>query len=112
MERDLERKAHDQTRKEAEYRILELEARLARRDVELEKCVVLGERGRDKGPKHGDHAKSDRGTLGKHPHLTKEDALMVMEATSTKNKVLELEVKGLFKQVRTLFFALRCDVRS
>jgi len=39
-ERDLERKAHEQTRQQADYRIIQLEAQLARRDAELAACIA------------------------------------------------------------------------
>jgi len=42
-------------------------------------------------------------------HMTKQEAIQVMEATSARNKTLEQEVQGLFDKVRIHFY---CSVAS
>lgn len=100
-ERDFERRDHEQYRKQAESHILDLEARLARRDVELEAWLVYGKT----PPKSSSPVLSEEPTPAKLnvPRLTAEDALQVMQATSARNKELEQEVRALSEMVRPMF---------
>ena len=105
-ERDLERKAHEQTRQQTDYRIIELEAQLARRDAELAACITHADDllSQSKGQEDKFRRLNDRETRSRsrhdNRHMTKEQAIKVMEATSARNKALELEVQGLFDRVR------------
>ena len=114
-ERDLERNAHERTRQQAEHRITELEARLARRDAELEACVAHTNDFLSQGTSHDCLTyRSQDGEAGKqnrsdNPHLLREDAIQVMETTSAKNKVLELEIRSLFKRVRSRLLSVHLD---
>jgi hypothetical protein len=112
-ERDLERKAHEQTRHHAKYRIIAIEAQLARRDAELEACITHADDFLQQGgnQKHlsrvheaGGNQRNDCG------RLSTEEAIQVMEATSAKNKVLEQEVQNLFKRVRSQLPSVRLHV--
>ncbi|KAF7969813.1 hypothetical protein HWV62_25934 [Athelia sp. TMB] len=89
-ERDLERCAHEQFRQHAESQILDLEARLARRDAELEAWLLYGKKARLDHPRQSSPA-------AEHsiPRLSAEDALQVMQNTSVRNKQLEQEVRAL-----------------
>ena len=114
-ERDLERSAHEHTRQQAEHRIIELEARLARRDAELEACVTNTNDFLSQRTNHDyiTHRLQD-GEAGKQSqsdnrHLLREDAIQVMEMTSAKNKVLELEIRSLFKKVRSRLLSVHLD---
>lgn len=108
IERDLERKAHEKTRQNDEFRIIELEAQLARREAELEacRCAVHGGDSLDQR-RHRVYSSRDRETIkvDSHPtpRITKDEAIKIMDITSTKNKLLELEVQGLAKRVRNSF---------
>jgi hypothetical protein len=112
-ERDLERSAHERTRQQAENRIIELEAQLARRDAELEACVTHTNDFLSRGTNHDRITnRSQDGEAGKqgrsdNRHLVREDAIQLMETTSAKNKVLELEIRSLFKRVRPLLLYVR-----
>ena len=94
-ERDLEHKAHAQTRDLAEARLVSLAAQLSRREAELESFIS------------GSHIIStihlENPRLAKKlidEPLTTEQVISALDATLTRNKTLELEVKGLFKRVR------------
>jgi hypothetical protein len=114
-ERDFERNAHEQTRHQAECRIMELEAQLARRDAELAACITHKDgflteshyQGRKSQPLNDHETVSSR--QNDNRHMTKEEAIQVMEATSARNKTLEQEVQGLFNRVRIHFY---CSVAS
>lgn len=97
-ELDLERRAHEQTRRHAQCRIIELEARLARREAELEAYTIQVGNSPAYSPRDSEDRKSDAPTK---PRMTKEEAIKIMGTTSTRNKLLELEVQGLFKRVRS-----------
>lgn len=88
-ELELERASHRQTRMSARLRIMELEARVARRDAELEACVVH------------DHI---LGSTSEDAHreltpLTQSGAIQALEATAARNRSLEREVQGLMSRV-------------
>lgn len=114
-ERDLERNSHEHTRHQAECRIIELEAQLARRDAELAAHITHTDgflrESHDQGRKSRplkDQKKVSSSQNGNR-HMTKEEAIQVMEATSARNKTLEQEVQGLFDKVRIHFY---CSVAS
>ena len=100
-ERDVEHKAHAQTRDLAEARLVSLAAQLSRREAELESFVS------------GTHTVS---TIHlEHPRLTKklidesltsEQVSSALDATLTRNKTLEVEIRGLFKRVRISLWTL------
>lgn len=100
-ERDLERKAHEQTRQNAEFRIIELEAQLAHRDAELEACIIHTCHSLDQHQIYG-----ERENIGvesrTNPRISKEEANIIMDTTSTRNKLLEQEIQGLAKRVRDI----------
>ena len=90
-ERDLEHKAHAQTRDLAEARLVSLAAQLSRREAELESFIS------------GTHTVSTIPRLAKKlidEPLTSEQVISALDATVTRNKTLEIEIKGLFKRVR------------
>ncbi|KIM88483.1 hypothetical protein PILCRDRAFT_814379 [Piloderma croceum F 1598] len=105
-ERDLERNAHEQTRHQAECRIIELEAQLARRDAELAARITHTDGFLSES--HDQERKSqplnDHGKVSScqndNRHMTKDEAIQVMEATSARNKTLEQEVQGLFDKLQ------------
>ena len=100
-ERDLEHKAHAQTRDLAEARLVSLAAQLSRREAELESFLS------------GNHAVSTT-IHPEHPRLAKkidepltsEQVISALDATLTRNKTLEVEIRGLFKRVRILMSTL------
>jgi hypothetical protein len=94
-ERDLEHKAHVQTRELAEARFVSLAAQLSQREAELESFIS------------GTHSVSS--IHPEHPRLAKElidepisneQVISALDATLTRNKTLEVEIRGLFKRVR------------
>lgn len=92
-ERDLERKAHTQTRDLAQARLLALAAQISRREAELESFIS--------SPAHTiqlEHPRQAEQLIGEP--LTSEEAISALDATLARNKTLEIEIKGLFKQVR------------
>jgi hypothetical protein len=110
VERDLERQSHQQTRQQAEYHIIELQAQLARRDAELEAYITRTDEfpSPENAPRRNSQFHKDKESgPSVDRHITKEEALRVMEATAAKNKLLELEVQGLFKKVR-IYQIYRC----
>lgn len=100
-ERDLEHKAHAQTRDLAQARLVSLAAQLSRREAELESFIS------------GTHTVS---TIHlEHPRLAKklidepltsEQIISALDATLTRNKTLEIEIRGLFKRVRISIWTL------
>ena len=92
-EREQERQSHKRTFRDAECRIAELEAKVARRDAELEACIAHVHHTSGSTPEIEPKDQINR------ERMTKEDALALMETTTVKNKVLELEVQGLFRKV-------------
>lgn len=99
-ERNLERQAHEQTRQHADSRILELEAQLARRDAELEACLIY-DKNNDTASHHSKRTPLPPNMARDVPRMTNEEALEVMGTTSARNKVLEQEVRGLSHMVRS-----------
>ena len=92
-ERDLEHKAHAQTRELAEARLVSLEAQLSRREAELESFIS--------GTHFKNHPEQPRlaEELNDEP-ITSEQVISALDATLTRNKTLEVEIRGLFKRVR------------
>ncbi|EPQ56773.1 hypothetical protein GLOTRDRAFT_121105 [Gloeophyllum trabeum ATCC 11539] len=93
VERDLERKAHAITRRDAEHRVALLEAQVARRDAELEACIFH--------PEHmsklqaAEHEPKLVPLSAKDTSLSEEDIISVLEMTARRNRALELEVKEI-----------------
>lgn len=75
---------------------------MARRDAELEACVAHVHQTSNSTSETEPKGQNERG------RMTKEDALAVMETTTVRNKVLELEVQGLFQKVCT---SIHCCLR-
>jgi hypothetical protein len=100
-ERDLARVAHEHTRQIFQDRIDNLEAQLARRDAELEAC------GGDVEPpmleassvlkKEDQKGKKFR---KEQVLIPQEEVLTLQQQSTTRNKTLEEEIRGLFKRVR------------
>lgn len=94
-ERDFERRDHRQFRQQAESHIINLEARLARRDAELEAWLLYGEKPTkppSDSPKSSPPAERERVIPQR---MSTEDALQAMQTASSRNKQLELEVRAL-----------------
>jgi hypothetical protein len=102
IERDREREAHQKTAKDAEARIAFLEAKLARREAELEECIL-----------HTPQCFPLPETSAVMPNpvdgITEHDAVKIMDNTFVKNKVLEAEVKTLADRVGPIMTAMRYD---
>ncbi|KAJ7594597.1 hypothetical protein C8J56DRAFT_443009 [Mycena floridula] len=86
-ERDMERTAHEETRTNALAEIAALNARLARRDAELEACV-----------QHKDC--SSPVSTSKAEPMSQEEELRVKDIQRARNRELEVEVTSLHNQVR------------
>ena len=97
-DRDRERQAHERTTQTALAQISLLKAQLARRDAELEACIV-GHTGLDPDGVLSDGAFK----LSEGEQMTPEETLKVLDDTSAKNRRLELEVKGLARKVHLLY---------
>ena len=94
-ERDLEHKAHAQTRDLAEARLVSLAAQLSRREAELESFISGTHTVSTIHPEHPSLAK-----MSIDEPLTSEQVISALDSTLTRNKTLEVEIKGLFKRVR------------
>lgn len=93
-ERDLERKAHARTRDLAQARIVSLAAQLSRREAELESFISgTAHTASTVQLKHPRQAE----LLIDEPFTTEQ----VISALCARNKALEVEIRGLFKRVRT-----------
>lgn len=101
-ERNLERRAHEQTRRHAESRILELKAQIARRDAELEACLIY-DKNIELASYPSQNAPLPQNIARDVPCMKEEEALQVMGARSAQNKALEQEVRGLAQIVRSSF---------
>ena len=100
-ERDLEHKAHAQTRDLAQARLASLAAQLSRREAELE-SFISGTH--TVSTIHLEHPRVDK-KLFDEP-LTSEQVISALDATLTRNKTLEIEIRGLFKRVRISMWTL------
>lgn len=100
-ERDSEHKAHAQTRDLAEARLASLAAQLSRREAELESFISGTHSVSAIHPEHPRLAKK----LNDEP-LTSEQVISALDATLTRNKTLEVEIRGLFKRVRISMWTL------
>ncbi|OBZ65246.1 hypothetical protein A0H81_14739 [Grifola frondosa] len=118
-ELDAERRAHKRTREETAAQILELNAKLARRDAELEAYVahpgplLLTAQSADVRAIKMNHQHASAISRKKHdvqptqlppPPLadvafTAEDATRILGFTAARNKVLELEVQGFSRRL-------------
>ena len=94
-ERDLEHKAHTQTRDLAEARLVSLAARLSRREAELE-SFISGTI--TVSSSHHEHPRLVKKLIDEP--LTSEQVISALDATLIRNKTLEAEIKSLFKRVR------------
>ena len=101
-ERDLEHKAHIQTRDLAEARLVSLAAQLSRREAELESFISGTHIISTIHPEHPRLAEK----LMDEP-LTSEQVISALDATLTRNKTLEVEIRGLFKRVRISLWTLQ-----
>jgi hypothetical protein len=93
-ERDLEHKAHAQTRDLAEARLVSLAAQLSRREAELE-SFISGTH--NVSTIHLEHPRLAKKLIDEP--LTNEQVISALDATLSRNKTLEVEIRGLFKQV-------------
>ena len=95
-ERDIERKAHAQTRDLAQAQLIALAAQLSRREAELESSIS--------GTAHTvstiqlEHSRHATQSIGEP--LTSEQVISALNATLVRNKTLEIEINDLFKRVR------------
>jgi len=99
-ERDHERRAHAKTRETSDARIIELEAMLSRREAELESYVTSGDNLLSL------KAHAIRPTLPKTElsapkgePMSPEEVISILDITTTRNRILEMEVNRLAKQV-------------
>lgn len=97
LERDAEGKAHEETRQWAEARITELEAQVARRDAELEECLISAGNSAERRLRL-DHRKVET-VFGDSRRMTSEEAVKVLETASVRSRMLELEVQELASKV-------------
>ena len=95
-ERDSERRAHEQTRHDAESRIALLEAQLARREAQLETCIIAHSAECIRLPQ--------RPAQSEVKPMQQNEATQVLELTSTVNRSLEAEVNFLAHRVRQTQF--------
>ncbi|KAH9941488.1 hypothetical protein B0H21DRAFT_752566 [Amylocystis lapponica] len=109
-ELEAEREAHACTREHAESEILALTAALARREAELEACVVHADH-MAPAPKPEDVALPRRPPQAEAaprrdelvgPRLqpfTRQEAIKILEISAARNRALEIEVKSLIDRV-------------
>ncbi|CAA7269855.1 unnamed protein product [Cyclocybe aegerita] len=113
-ERDSEKQAHERTREGLEAHILALEAKLSRREVELESCVASAGHGaslRAASPawdntqreRRADDRRESRSQ--ERREISSEEMIGMLDVTAARNKVLEAEIKILAR--RTLEFQIR-----
>jgi hypothetical protein len=93
-ERDNEIAAHQRTKRAADSRVAILEAQLAIREAELALCVPQASLDQETGepPRVGEAV---NGTS-----LSHSEAVAILESALSQNKLLELEVQHLSKEVR------------
>ena len=106
-ERDLEHEAHAQTRDLAQARLVSLAAQLSRREAELE-SFISGTHTISTIPL--EHPKLAKKLIDES--LTSEQVISGLDATLIRNKTLETEIRGLFKQVRALMWAFSSKFNS
>lgn len=102
-----ERRMHAATRQRTEEQILSLQAKLARREAELETCVTHMDHNISmpeltKMPQWTGQGSLTPTTHNKNasaPSFTPQEAIDVLEITNRKNKQLEMEVKNLLDRV-------------
>ncbi|KAL6297924.1 hypothetical protein BKA93DRAFT_754537 [Sparassis latifolia] len=99
LELDAERRAHVQTRDQAESDLISLNAQLARREAELETCIVHPCHDQPTAGPSSLRLTTQMSTEDKLPPavamFTREEAIKVLEITAAKNHALEIEVKEL-----------------
>ncbi|KAF8958673.1 hypothetical protein BDZ97DRAFT_1761909 [Flammula alnicola] len=95
-ERDNERRAHAQTRESAEARILALEAKLSRREAELEACVAHADHGVSVEVRISPRIKE---RMPANDLVTSEQIISMLDITVARNKLLESEITTLFKRL-------------
>lgn len=106
-ERNLEHRAHARTRNLAEARLVSLTARLSRREAELESIISSTNTVPTIDIEHPRFAKK----VIDEP-LTSEQIVSALDSTLTRNKTLEVEIRGLFKRVRNSMCLLRFLISS
>ncbi|KAF9554932.1 hypothetical protein CPC08DRAFT_643622, partial [Agrocybe pediades] len=97
-ERDAERSEHERTRAVAEARIVTLEARISRREAELEKAVESFRLGND----DKDMESKQQEEFGE-PVMESEQVIALLDGAVARNKALEGEIKSLLRRVRFCF---------
>ncbi|CAA7269861.1 unnamed protein product [Cyclocybe aegerita] len=107
-ERDSEKHAHERTREVLEAHILTLEAKLSRRDAELESCVASAGHGaslRAASPTlnsaHPERRADDRhdSWSQERREISSEEMIGMLDVTAARNKVLEAEIKILARRL-------------
>lgn len=93
-ERDLERVSHARTRAVAEAKILDLEAKLSRREAELESCAGHVDQDQDVTFTPKTFSQNFQGEP-----ITSQHIISMLDVTVARNKILELEIKALLRQV-------------
>lgn len=102
-ERDAERSAHAKTQEQAETRILALEAKLSRREAELE-AYIVGDRDRSEVNTEAEQATprvKPKVLFGGESDVIANDQITAMfDETVARNKRLESEITILYRRVR------------
>ena len=95
-----------------EARLCVLEAKLCRREAELEVCLRDGVgmklRG-GAGTKLRDGVSTPRLTYNQSQaplEMTDDEAIQMLELTATRNRALEVEIRDLFRRVSWIYFFL------
>ncbi|KAF8171509.1 hypothetical protein BJ912DRAFT_1082227 [Pholiota molesta] len=98
-ERDDERRAHAQTREIAEARILVLEAKLSRREAELEACVERPQHVKAVWEETTPRAKTRRVDFDNNDGIPSDQIISILDDTVARNKLLEKEISALYRRL-------------
>ncbi|KAF9480384.1 hypothetical protein BDN70DRAFT_877644 [Pholiota conissans] len=98
-ERDNERKAHAQTRETAEVRILALEAKIARRETELEMCIANAEHGEAVKETKAITQRAKTKLVDFETSYEDDEIISVLDHSVARNKVLEGEISTLYRRL-------------
>lgn len=105
-ELESERRAHAHTRERADAELFSLNARLARREAELEACVVHinhplpGPPSSVSPHKTGTHSTTAKASSSSSSvPFTQDDAIKILELSAARNRTLETEIRNLLGQV-------------
>lgn len=103
-ERDAERRAHAQTQEQAEARILVLEAKLSRREAELEAYIVGDDQDRSEVDTETEQTtprvKPRVLFEGEGDVIANDQITALFDETVARNKRLESEITTLYRRVR------------